>query len=403
MAARGRPNARHSRSITLAVTVVAGLFGRVAAADPASTSPEQGYDLGEIQGARMLAFGGAQAALGTSTTSLFLNPANLPLARVYHFEALAAVSPEAQRQSYGGAVVDSSTSRLAGGVAGTWNLQDPNGINRQWTDIRVGMGYGLGDRFSVGAAGRYLRVSQATGSGPLGPSEASDGLPSSPILNTLTCDIGATLIPIDGFRIGAVGKNLTNPGTGLAPTTVQGGAGYGSELFSIETDVLGDFTTYSAARARVMFGGELFLGGHVPIRLGYRCDDGTKTQAISAGLGYIESSWSFEVSARHDFVGEHPSTMLVASVRFFYNPEGTGAGVEHHELGFLGRESYCATQKRMHRSSFGCRTARRGLSAPATRRARPPPASVLSQSRAATDRRPRRRGALRHGRSQVRR
>ena len=90
---------------------------------PSSTSPEQGYDLGEIQSPRALAFGGAQVALGTSTTALFLNPANLPLARVYHFEALAAVSPEAQRQSYGGAVVDSSTSSLAGGLTGTWNLQ----------------------------------------------------------------------------------------------------------------------------------------------------------------------------------------------------------------------------------------------------------------------------------------
>jgi hypothetical protein len=328
VAARGRPNALHSRSVTLAVTVAAGLFARVAVADPASTSPEQGYDLGEIQSPRALAFGGAQVALGTSTVGLFLNPANLALARVYHFEALAAVTPEAQRQSYGGAVLDSSTSKLAGGVAGTWNLQDPNGINRQWTDVRLGLGYSLGDRFSVGAAGRYIRVTQATGSGPLGPSEASDGLPSSPILNTLTFDIGATLIPIDGFKIGAVGKNLTNPGTALAPTTVQGGAGYGSQLFSVEADVLGDFTTYSAARARVMLGGELFLGGHVPIRLGYRWDDGTQTQAIAAGLGYIESSWSFEVSGRHDFVGEHPSTMIVASVRFFYNPEGTGAGVD---------------------------------------------------------------------------
>jgi hypothetical protein len=328
VAALGRPIRAHSRTITLAAALAAATVVRVAAADPASTSPEQGYDLGEIEGTRSLAFGGAQTALGTSTTALYLNPANLALARVYHFEALAAVSPEAQRQSYGGAVVDSSTSKLAGGVAGTWNLQDPNGINRQWTDVRLGIGYSLGDRFAVGAAGRYLRLSQATGTGPLGSSPVSDGLSSSPVLNTLTFDIGATLIPVDGFKIAAVGKNLTNPGTAFAPTTVQGGIGYGSEIFSIEGDVLGDFTTYSAVRARVMLGGELFLGGHVPIRLGYRYDDGTKTNALAVGLGYVESSWSFEVSGRHDVSGDHPSTMIVASVRFFYNPEGTGAGVD---------------------------------------------------------------------------
>ena len=292
-----------------------------------------------MQNPRGLAFGGAQVALGTSTTALYLNPANLPLARVYHFEALAAFSPEARRQSYGGAVVDSSTSALAGGVAGTFNLQDPDGIARQWTDFRLGLGYAIGDRFAAGAAARYLRAQQNVGAGPLetggaGPSLASGGTSSSPILNTLTFDVGATLIPIDGFKIGVVGKNLTNPGVGLAPTTVQGGLGYGSEVFSIEGDVLGDFTTYGTPKVRAMGGAELFLGGHVPIRLGYRYDDGTKTHAISGGLGYVDKNWSFEVGGRHDIVGDHPATMLVASVRFFYNPEGGAGNVDTSNSAF---------------------------------------------------------------------
>jgi hypothetical protein len=315
------------------MAIAIGLLPRLARAQ-ASTSPEQGYDLGEIQSPRALAFGGAQAALGTSTVAVYQNPANLPLARVYHFEAVAAVSPEAQRQSYGGAVVDSSTSKLAGGLAGTWNLQDPNGINRQWTDFRLVLGYPLGDRFSVGAAGRYLRTSQSTGRGPFGGSLVSDGTDGSPILNTFTFDLGATLIPVDGLKIAAVGHNLTNPGGGLAPTTVQGGIGYGSELFSLEADVLGDFTTYSASRVRAMFGGELFLGGHVPIRLGYRYDDGTKTHAASVGLGYVDKAWSFEVGARRDLVGDHPATMIVAAVRFFYNPDGGGGALDTSNSAF---------------------------------------------------------------------
>ncbi len=329
-----------SRSISpgraLAVSIAAaGVLAPHLAAAQASLSPEQGYDLGEIQSPRALAFGGAQVALGTSTVALFQNPANLPLAHVYHFEALAAVSPEGQRQSYGGAVVDSSTRARAGGVAGTFNLQDPNGINRQWTDFRLGFGYALGDRFAAGATLRYLRVQQDVDKGPLGaPDYVSNGTSGSPVLNTLTFDLGATLIPVDGFKIAAVGKNLTNPGTAFAPTTVQGGLGYGSDLFSLEADVLGDFTTYNAPRARAMFGGELFLGGHVPVRLGYRYDDGTKTHALAAGLGYVDTSWSFEVSGRHDVAGEHLGTMLVASVRFFYNAEGASGGVDTSNSAF---------------------------------------------------------------------
>jgi opacity protein-like surface antigen len=301
-----------------------------ARADQAQTSPEQGYDLGEIQSPRAVAFGGAQVALGTSTTALYGNPANLPLARVYHFEGFASVNPESRRQTYGGGVVDSTTSRLAGGVAGSWNLQDPDRIDRTWTDLRLALGYPLGDRFSVGITGRYLRLDQAANVGPLSfdttPGQVISG--AGPILNAITFDLGATLVPLDGLRVGFLGRNLTNPGTALAPTTLQGGIGYGTELFSIEGDVLGDFTTWKSTRARYMLGGEIFLAGHVPLRLGYRYDDGAKTHALSAGLGYVEKAWSFEVGVRHDVAGPLPATLIVASVRFFYNPEGAGGSID---------------------------------------------------------------------------
>jgi hypothetical protein len=301
---------------------------KAASADPSTTTLEQGYDLGQIQNPREMAFGGAQTAIGTSTGALYNNPANLPLARVYHFEGLAAVSPEARRQSYGLGVVDSSTSRLAGGIAATFNALDPDGIHRTWTDVRLGLGYPLGDRLAVGAVVRYIRANQGITSGPLGASLVSDGTPAGPIFDDLTVNLGATLIPADGFRIGVVGQNLTNPGVGFAPTTLQSGAGYTSELFSLEADAMADFTTYKSIAGRYMAGGELFLGGHVPLRLGYRFDDGTRTHSLSGGLGYVDSKWSVEASVRQDVVSEHPSTMIGLSVRFFYNAEGAGGAVD---------------------------------------------------------------------------
>ncbi len=69
-----------------------------------STSPEQAYDQGQIPTARGLAMGDALNALGVSTPAIFMNPANMPLARVYHLEAFGAYSPEAQRQTYGLAI-----------------------------------------------------------------------------------------------------------------------------------------------------------------------------------------------------------------------------------------------------------------------------------------------------------
>ena len=301
------------------VGLAGALTTKTALAAPSSTSPENGYDLGEVENPRALAMGGALNALGTSTAALYLNPANLPVARVYHFEALAAFSPEARRQSYGGSVVDSSTSRVAGGVSGTWNQMDPDGIDRSWTDVRLVLAYPISDRVFVGATGRYLRLSQAVASGPLGSSTVSDGTPGAVIANQFTFDAGVTVVPVDGLRIGLVGHNLTNPGTGLAPTTLAGGIGYTSGDVSLEADLLGDFTTWDRARPRAMLGGELFLADHFPVRLGYRYDDGLRTHAVSGGLGYVDPRWSFEVSVRRDVAGEQPATMLSASIRYFYD------------------------------------------------------------------------------------
>src|SRR5260221_4513229 len=86
-------------AFSLAIVVV-----RTSRADPSTTSPQQGYDLGEIWMPRGVALADAQVALGTSTAALYNNPGSMPFARTYHFEALASVSPEARRQSYGGAV-----------------------------------------------------------------------------------------------------------------------------------------------------------------------------------------------------------------------------------------------------------------------------------------------------------
>jgi hypothetical protein len=304
-------------------------------ASPATISPEQGYDLGEILSPRALAFGGAQTAIGTSTTALYGNPAGLPFAHMYHFEGLAALSPEAHRQSYGGAVVDSNTSRLAGGFGGTWSIMDPEGVRRTWTDLRVALAYPLGDRVSVGLGGRYLRASQALASGRLGASLASDGTPGAPIFNGFTFDVGATVAPMEGLRVGLVGKNLTNPGTGLAPTLLQGGIGYATDLFAIEADGLADFTTWSTTKLRAMLGAELFLANHFPIRAGYRFDDGTKTHGLSLGLGYVDRRWSLEISGRRDVTGDHPGTVFVAGLRYFYEAPSTGAtGADGDAIGY---------------------------------------------------------------------
>jgi hypothetical protein len=295
-------------------------------ADPMSTSPERAYDLGEIPNPRALAMGDALNALGVSTASIYLNPANMALARVYHLEGLAAYSPEARRQTYALAIVDSliSSTKLAGGLAGAWSEMDPDGLHRTWTDVRGGLAIPLGEYFAFGAVLRWLRIEQSVAAGPFGLSPASSGTATSPIFNQLTFDAGAT-VSLGDFRIAATGHNLTFPRSGLAPTTGALGIGFFSQAFALEADGLLDFSTYSGARGRLMAGGEIFVADRYAIRLGWRYDAGTQLNTPSLGLGYIDPKWSAEIGVNHDIVGSHAETMAVLSLRYFYDPTGANS------------------------------------------------------------------------------
>lgn len=323
---RRSPSPSPAASVVAAAVALGALFWpKIAAADPSTTTPEQGYDLGEMQGARGIAMGGAHYALGTSTSAIYGNPANLPMARVYHLEAIGALSPDARRQTAGAAIADSSTSRLAGGLAVNFNMLDPDRVRRSWTDVRLALAFPLADAISFGATGRYLRATQATTRGPLGPSLASDGTKGEPVFSEMTFDAGVTVAPATGLRIGAVGKNLTAPGTAFAPTLVGGGIGYLGPNFSVEGGGLADFTTWKTTAGRFMAGGEFFLLDRIPLRAGYRFDTGAKTHAVSLGAGYVDRRWSVELGGRRDVVAENPMTMLVLALRFFYD-SGSGSG-----------------------------------------------------------------------------
>lgn len=298
----------------------------VAQADPSTTTIEQGYELGETQHPRSIAMGGAQQAWGGSTSALFLNPANLPLYRVYHLEAIATFSPEARRQSYGGAIADSSTSRMAGGFGGTWSQLDPDGIKRSWTDLRLSLAYPIGDRLSVGMAGRYLRVDQRANAGALGTSRASGGTKDDPIVSEFTFDAGLAVSITEQIRLGLTGRNLTAPGHGLMPLGTAGGIGYSNGTFTVEVDELLDFTTFGGVRGRTMVGAEYLAADRFPIRAGYRFDAGMKTHAIGLGAGYVDKRFSLEIGGRRDVVADHPATTISVGIRFFIDSAGAGSG-----------------------------------------------------------------------------
>jgi hypothetical protein len=313
-------------SAGLSVAVPSG----VAAADPTAvettdTPSTFAYDYGEVETTRSAGMGGALRAAGNGTTGLFLNPANLALTRVYHIEAIGEITPEVGRQVYGGAVVDSTTNRLAGGTAITGGFMDPSGTDRSWMDIRLGLAFPINDSFYIGLGGRYLKLTE-NGNGPFGTSKASGGLkdPSGgrfALVNIPTFDAGVTVKLANIVHIGLTGQNLTYPNNGYLPTTAGGGIAVATQDFTIEADAIADFNSYLSPTARVMAGGEYLLINHIPLRAGYRYDQGANSHALSAGVGYLAREFSVEASVRRTVAGP-PATMIFFGAAYFLESSG---------------------------------------------------------------------------------
>jgi hypothetical protein len=179
----------------------------------------------------------------------------------------------------------------------------------------------------VGASARYFDLSQdgfPRGRELLPPSVATSGLNQESIVKDITVDAGLTIRPSPSLVLSVVGNNLTDPGHAFLRLMFGGGVGYGLDLFTVEVDVVGDFTTYDRTTVRAMGGLEVLAGGQYPIRLGYRYDEGQDSHALSGGLGYASKEFSFDASVRRIFGDE-------AVTSFFF-------GLKYHveSLGVVG-------------------------------------------------------------------
>lgn len=291
-------------ALGLALALAVNSLGESALADQSDLPQAVGHGYGEHETPRMVALGGPMRASSNSLSALYSNPANMAVAQVYHIGAFAQIHPEARRQSYGGAVVDSliSSTGLSGGLGGVWTLQDPDGLDRQWMDLRFALAMPLGDIFFLGVGARYLTLQQ-NGTGPLGRSEVSGGLQDSNIIQTVTLDAGITLRPVPEFSIAVTGNNLTNLDTALFPIMGGVGIGFSTADFGLNADASIESRTNEETMLRVAGGGELLLADRLMLRAGYRFDQGLDSHAVSGGLGYVDQRFSIDLSGRRGVAG----------------------------------------------------------------------------------------------------
>lgn len=309
----------------LLLTGAAVCASSAAHAEPSSLPPAIGYDYGDTNTPRTAAMGGALRAFGSSTEALYTNPANMAASRVYHIGAFAGLWPEARRQTYGAAAVDSvaSQTQLAGGVGFTFNRQDPDGVDRQWNDLRLALAFPFSPQFQLGLGGRVLWLKQ-DGQGPLGSDAVATGLADENIVRDFTFDAGMAFRPTPEFAIAIVGNSITDPGHGFLPSRVGGGLGYGTRDFTLEVDVLGDFTTWDSTVLIAMAGFEFLAADAFPLRAGYRFEEGAELHWLSAGLGYIDRQVAAELSVRRTVAGDAATEVMLG---FKYHLDVGGAGI----------------------------------------------------------------------------
>ncbi len=271
----------------------------------------------------MVAMNGGLRASSQSLSALFTNPANLATVPIYHLGGIVDIWPQADRQTYGGGIVDALTSRwgLAMGFGGAYTRIDtrdygggkdlsPEGYGLSDTDLRLGMAFPFSEKFRIGVTGHYLTLSQ-NGPGALRPSPASGGLVDADILVDVTVSAGMTIQPHENFAVAIVGENLTNPGNGFMPLLVGGGLAYMSREFALEVDMVADMTTYVDTTFEFTGGVELLLGDHYPIRASYAWDGGPQTSAIAGGIGYNDREFSFDLGVRQIVDGPSSTTVGV--------------------------------------------------------------------------------------------
>lgn len=231
-----------------------------------------------IEGSRPAGTADAFTAIATGPSSIYHNPAGIPMARMY------AAAGNYQFQPSGSilnaSVVDSQTNpKVTAGAGYSYLLSHGDSDALSGHDIRLGLAVpALENRFSVGVGGRVLILDR-------------DG---TEIANGFTLDGGLIVRILDNLHAGIAGKNLIEVCNqlvrcrGVAPRTIAAGLSYGrSTAFQLSSDVEADLNSEADnLNFEYQFGGEYMAGGTVPLRLGYRHATLDSSNHVTGGIGW---------------------------------------------------------------------------------------------------------------------
>ncbi len=245
----------------------------------------------------------------SGTSGLALNASNMGGARGFDLEAFSQIIPSSSGGTYwtfGSAVVDSTTSdRITLGTSYRYIFQGEDRQYQGW-DWRTAIGVMLIEQLSLGVSVRWGRMN----------SRWSDGERLGPFFDGVTMDASLTITPIPWLKIAGLGYNLIKTGSTLAPQMAGGSVSIAPvPVFSFGGDVLVDLTTFT--KTELLFGGaaQFIAGEKVPLRFGYRRDNGRVLNQLTASVGFTQGKFGIEAALRQT-IGNNKETYLVTAFRF---------------------------------------------------------------------------------------
>lgn len=253
--------------------------------------------------ARVLAMGGALRASNSNTAAVYLNPAAMSMAKVYHLNLKYQYTGLDKLHNVGIALVDSVTSQtFAGGVSLDYLRSAKDNTDFQSWDGRVAASATVREIFFFGLSARYVHAAHDVKDDSFGP----NGEPALPRNDTvqakgITMDLGMALRAGDVISLGVVGYNLSRTGTLYAP--LQLGTGISALVknkWLIETDLVTDFTSYNSVALDFQAGTEVIIKGQFSLRGGYGHEFHFGVNSYSAGIGYTAKRFAIDFGYKQD-------------------------------------------------------------------------------------------------------
>jgi hypothetical protein len=274
-----------------------------------AAGPARAFD--GLEGARALGMANVLRANPSGASALTLNPSGMSLQPNFQIEADYAYGPQLGSHGLILAFADSTSAiKLAGGLSYSYLHQSPLDFRTNKPlllvghDLTIALSYPLGDYVSVGASGKFQKLTLS--------SDPRNDRRSGYDENHGNLDAGIS-VKFDPFRAAVVGQNVISAHNAAIPAILGIAASVGGTKetpYMVGADVAVDFTTWGGATARYSLGGEYVIKNIVGVRTGYTLDSGGGVRHYAhVGVSLTASKASFDVGLRQQANAEKETAL----------------------------------------------------------------------------------------------